>query len=249
MTKTPDQEIGLYVPTRGHVWHGTAAALAYVGIVNEIGLPVYVQGVTGPAEVRNEIVKLFLETGKDVLVMVDDDVIPPNHFLQIAIPILDGDFEIVAACVPIMRPGTVFMPNLFVKNGDGYDPHLEAYRGEGVTAMDAVGTGCIAIARKVLLDAHLKAPFRPKLHKDGTWHVGEDINFCERARARGYRVAADLGIWCEHLSELHSNSVALAYMGMMNEAYDEGLAAGREVEGEAVADVRKLLPEDVDDPS
>lgn len=246
--KTPDEEIGIYVPTRGHVWHGTAAALSWVGIVNEVGLPEYVQGVTGPAEVRNEIVQKFLATDKDVLVMVDDDVIPPKHFLQIVIPITDGDFDVVAACVPIMRPGTVFMPNLFVRSGDGYDPHMEAYRSEGVTEMDAVGTGCIAIARKVLADNHMKAPFRPKLHKDGTWHVGEDVNFCERAKARGYRVAADLGVWCEHRSELHANAIAMAYMGMMTDAYNEGLAAGQaEGEGEVVADVRELLPENVDD--
>lgn len=225
--KEPHEEIGIYVPTRGHVWHGTASALAYVGIVNELGLPTYVQGVTGPAEVRNEIVKQFLETGKDVLVMCDDDVVPPAHVLQIAVPIIDDDFDIVAACVPIMRPGTAFMPNIFKRNGEGYDPHLDAYKESGVVAADAVGTGCIAIARKVLVDNHLKVPFRPKLHKDGTWHVGEDINFCERARARGYRVAADLGVWCEHLTELHANATAMAYMGLLKEAYDEGFEEGQ----------------------
>jgi glycosyltransferase involved in cell wall biosynthesis len=242
--KRADEEIGLYVPTRGHVWYGTATALAQIGMVNDIGLPTYVRGVTGPAEVRNEIVQLFLESGKDVLVMVDDDVIPPRHFLQIVIPIIDGDAEIVAACVPIMRPGTVFLPNLFVRDGDGYAPHLEAYQGEGLVEVDAVGTGCIAIARKVLLDNHLKTPFRPKLDKNGVWLMGEDITFCERAKARGHRVRADLNVWCEHLSELHCNSTAMAYMALLTELTsddDEGSDPPPQ------PDLRVLLPEDVDD--
>lgn len=231
--------IGIYVPTRGHVWHGTASALAYIGVVNEIGLPRYVQGVTGPAEVRNEIVKLFLESDRDTLVMCDDDVVPPQHVLQIIDPIWDDEFDIVAACVPIMRPGTAFMPNIFVREGAGYNPHLDAYKERGVIAADAVGTGCIAISRRVLTDNHMKTPFRPKLHKDGTWHVGEDVNFCERAKARGYRVAADLEVWCEHLTELHANATAMVYMGMMNDAYQEGFQEGRRgvEDPEAVADV------------
>lgn len=209
--------VGFYVPTRGHVWHGTAAQLAYIGIVNEIGLPIYVRGVTGTAEVRNEIVQHFLASEKEVLLMVDDDVVPPRHLTQIVDHVLSGDTDICAAAVPIIRPDTVFMPNIFNRNGDGYDIALDAYQGEGLTYVDAVGTGAIAISRRVLDHHTLRHPFRAKISKHGVWERGEDITFCERARSQGFRVAVDLNVWCEHLTEVHANGVAMSYMRMLME--------------------------------
>ena len=68
MTKQLD--VLLAVPTRGHVWYETAKAL-------EPYNPQYCREKLSVANVRNRIVKRFLdETKADALVMCDDDVVP-----------------------------------------------------------------------------------------------------------------------------------------------------------------------------
>jgi len=72
---------------------------------------------------------------------------------------------------------------------------------QGLQQVDAVGSGCIIIKRKVF-EAIPDAPFERKWNKDGTQESGADFNFCEKARSRGFEIWTHFDYPCSHFKEL-----------------------------------------------
>ncbi len=208
----------IYIPTRGHVWHETAAALGAYS-------PRYVRCTTGVSDARHLIVKDFLASDGDICVMCDDDVVPPELWGQILNPIDELKADVVAGVAPIGMEGTIFLPNVFIRDDSlsrGYRLSTDFLRETGVQEVDAVGTGLIAISRRVLLDKRMREPFRADFSGKGT---GEDVQFCKRAKECGYKVAVDFDVWCDHMVEIHANGIANAYMTVLNasqEAQEKG---------------------------
>ena len=92
---------------------------------------------------------------------------------------------------------------------DGYREHPTK---DGLQRVDAVGTGCFLIARRVFEDDVMRmAPFERELNSDGTVHKGNDISFCERARRRAFEIYAHYGYPCRHFSELDLTEVIEAH--------------------------------------
>jgi len=92
---------------------------------------------------------------------------------------------------------------------------------EGLQEVDAVGTGCILISRRVFEHSEMrKAPFARKWNEDGTVDKGNDISFCERAKANGFKIYCHFDYPCDHMSELSMNETVRAfrqlYEGMKN---------------------------------
>ena len=208
--------IGLYVPTRGHVWHQTASALGHFN-------PIYVRCNTGVADARSTIVAQFLESDAKVLVMCDDDVVPPEGWTKVVSHVQLGRTDVCAAVVPICLEHSVFLPNVFERNDSlpkGYQLNAEFLRKEGVEEVDAVGTGLIAIHRRVLEDKRMKGCFLADMSKG----KGEDVLFCERAKKARYKISVDFDIWCDHMTLVHANGVANAYMEIVNRVSRESEA-------------------------
>lgn len=191
-------------------------------------LPIYIRGNASVSDVRNRIVQDFLQTDSQLLVMCDDDVIPPDNAL---VNLIDGThkFDVVAGVCLIVRPGTTHLPNVFTyrKGKGGYDIDMRVFGNHGLIQVDAVGTGLIAVQRRVLEDKHLKAPFAAQYSKDGVMDVGEDLTFCRRASARGYKIAVDMDVFCEHHVETHTNALALAYSNHIEYALGQEKEHGR----------------------
>jgi hypothetical protein len=82
---------------------------------------------------------------------------------------------------------------------DGYQGYLKKQR--GLMEVDAVGTGCILIARRVL--ENIKGPFVREWNEDGTQRLGTDFAFCKRAKKKGFRVWAHWDYPCAHFKELN----------------------------------------------
>ena len=80
---------------------------------------------------------------------------------------------------------------------DGYKPHTETV---GLQEVDAIGTGCMLIKRKVL--EALEAPFTRIWNKDGTMDTGVDFHFCEQAKAKGFKVWAHYDYLCNHFKAI-----------------------------------------------
>jgi GT2 family glycosyltransferase len=217
----------IWVPTRGFVFHETAAALQQLreDAIHQYDLYIpavqYAQGNASVADVRNRIVRDFLGLGdSEVLIMVDDDVVPAPNLLDLLDPIDSGEAAIVGAVVPIVRPGTVHMPSVYRWNKEEqeYEIPREYFMGQGVQRVDAVGTGAIAIHRSVLQG--MDAPFEARYDKRGILNMGEDLNFCRRARRDGHKIAVHFGVFCEHFHHLHGNALAHAYLNLFNESFE-----------------------------
>lgn len=104
-------------------------------------------------------------------------------------------------------------------NGYDYDSAVDAYREhtpqEGLQLVDAVGTGCILIARRVFEHHDLRhGAFFRTWNADGTMDKGNDIAFCERARRAEFDIYCHYDYPCDHFSELSLRESIRAMMAM-----------------------------------
>jgi len=140
---------------------------------------------------RNKIVKKFLESGMDYLLMIDSDNVPPFEVLDLA----DYEKDIVGVvCFGYLKK--MVIPFCLKKNTRGAYDVADFDEGDGLKEVDAVGTGCIMISRKVLQDVGY--PFRNEYKPDGTKKMGLDINFCRRAQEKGYKIYCQTDYLCSH---------------------------------------------------
>ncbi len=122
---------------------------------------------------RNAIVMQFLATDCDWLLMVDSDVVPPDNVVDM----IYNDVDVCSAHVSTFNNGEV-IPVGMTKDDNGYHHNFEHSRPE-LHQVDAVGTGCILIKRKVF-DTLDRPYFRFKYDENGLLINGEDFDFCER---------------------------------------------------------------------
>ena len=171
------------------------------------------------------VVRDFLAGGYDFLLSIDADN-PPN---QNPLDLVSLDLDVVGCPTPVWHcdassPGDrPYYLNALreVEDEDGsigFRP-LDAYEGfvsAGLQRADAVGTGCILIARRVLekLAAFsettgdpLASPFFRAWNPDGTVAMGNDYAFCRRARASGFEVWAHFDYTCKHFVEMEITEV------------------------------------------
>jgi hypothetical protein len=204
--------IAVYIPTRGYIWHRTAAAMSAYQ-------PSYVHNNTGVVDARQQIVDHFLSTRADVLVMCDDDVVPPANWDRIASHVIQGRADVCGAVCPVALEGTVLLPNVFRRDDNlskGYKLSTDFIEMEDLQEVDAVGTGLICIDRRVLEDRKMREPFKASFIKGG----GEDVRFCRRAKDARYRVMVDFDIWCDHRINVDAIGLANAYMEVHNLAVE-----------------------------
>jgi len=96
--------------------------------------------------------------------------------------------------------------------GDAYRPHTPM---DGLQRVDAIGTGCFLIARRVFENARMKnAPFMRQWTSEGYVERGNDIAFCERARACGFEIYAHYDYPAMHIKELEIGSVVAAFRNL-----------------------------------
>ena len=82
----------------------------------------------------------------------------------------------------------------YVPEEDAYKEHRPC---EGLQYVEAIGTGCFVVARRVLEHPDMqKGCFTRKLNADGTVNKGNDISFCERAKECHFEIYAHYGYPC-----------------------------------------------------
>lgn len=153
----------------------------------------------------------FLAGNYDFWVNIDDD----NPPLKNPLDLIQLDLDIIG------------LPTLVwhnAKKGDrpiyynavkavpgGFRPH-EIYN--GLQEVDAVGGGCMVVARRVL--EKLKAPFQRTWNEDGTLHMGNDYAFCTRAKQAGFKVWAHFDYPCLHFQQLELTEVMNAFQDIID---------------------------------
>jgi hypothetical protein len=150
----------------------------------------------------HHIRKQFLEEGHDYLIIVDDDNPPMRNILDLVFL----DLDIVGCPTPIWKTGPVgdrpYCYNVMIEVPGGFKPadSFQGFKPEGLQQVHAVGSGCMVLSRKVMLD--IKRPFLRTYDDEGIVQMSGDFAFCKRARARGFEVYAHFDYPCRHVKEL-----------------------------------------------
>jgi len=169
---------------------------------------------------RNEIVKSFLSSGCDYLLMIDDDIFPPPTILNLA----DFDEDIIAAtCFAFTKD--MIIPVAWNRRADGmyFVPNLAS--SDGLKKVDSVGTGCIMIKRSVLENPWWLENggwFKNEYDKTGYKEEGNDLAFCRKATDLGYNVFVHTDYQCSHIVPMDLKFI----YNSLNSAKAEGEADG-----------------------
>lgn len=160
---------------------------------------------------RNEIVKHFLdETSTEWLLMIDsDEQMPVAAFDKLVASAHAVERPVVAGLYFGTWPGNLIpqpVPHLYRAADDGVSVvPVSDYPRDQLIEIDAAGTGCILVHRSVLDAIREQATehegrdwcwFRD-LPLAGLW-LGEDLYFCRRIRALGFKIHAHTGAVLQH---------------------------------------------------
>lgn len=173
---------------------------------------------------RNGLVEEFLASNADIMWMLDSDVAPPTHILDI----LDEEWDVAGAPYPIMMtPAGQEIPQIV----------FTAYKGRGAKGyamadvpqsgkefIDGVATGCMFIKRHIF-DKLDKPYFEFKYdHDSRKLLVGEDLGFCNKVNNLGYKFYIDYSMVCKHYKHvclLDINNYCLDFANKSVKKYDE----------------------------
>jgi hypothetical protein len=185
--------------TERHNWLCPEFAQFFAALtVEQRAVTVHTQHETRPIDyARNLAVRSFIASGAAWMMMVDNDMGLPSNLLKL----LDWAPANADVVVPRFYRATS-LPN----DGVGVQlcwELLEPAKDEPWPELIAAGAGCMAIRRSVF--QRVKPPwFRFAYADDGRITKGEDIAFCEHARAAGDdSMSADLAAELSVLARAH----------------------------------------------
>lgn len=147
----------------------------------------------------HECINDFLANGEDYWLTFDADNPPTKNPLDL----IEHDCDVMGLVTPVWHnsvPGDrPWYLNALDAKDDGYAPHEDC---KGLQEVDAVGSGCLLVARRVLLKLRDQQPFMRVWKKDGTVELGGDFSFCRKAKAAGFRIFTHYDYLCHHFNEL-----------------------------------------------
>ena len=166
---------------------------------------------------QHQIVREFLQEGFDFWLSMDSDNPPIRNPLDLVALNLD----VVGLPTPVWHwTGKGEHERPIHWNAYRYDPDVDAYREylsrEGLQQVDAIGTGCFLIARRVFENPVMqRGAFTRKLLPDGVVDRGNDFSFSERAREAGFQLWCHFDYPCRHFNEIDLHDAALAIKGLL----------------------------------
>jgi hypothetical protein len=148
-------------------------------------------GVSPVEKARNQIVEEFLPSPAKWLIMLDNDIIPPEHFLRLIDSAeTEGKFVFGVPCPMVKEIGITW--NVGIKTNDEMRCGGFTTLPKGWTACDFLGGAFLAIRRPVL-EAIKDGWFNPTSTKS------EDFAFTERARSAGFQPWFNGNYQCDHI--------------------------------------------------
>lgn len=150
---------------------------------------------------RNYSVKLMLDGGYDYLLTIDHDTVP----LRNPIDLLFMNLDIVGFAYLGMQTNKGLELAFLGMDKQENNEYLDHKELTGLQAVDAVGSGCLLMSRKVL--EQVKAPFMRKWNEDGIAITGLDFYFCEKAKDLGFQPYCHYDYIADHFKEVSLLSV------------------------------------------
>lgn len=160
--------------------------------------------VPGPKQktvtARNIVSELAMKGDLDYLFLSDDDMVLPRDILD---HLLRRDVDIISPLffrsMPPIDP-LVYTFDRFGERVPFYDyPHNAVFETPGGN-----GTGVMLIKVAVLNALKESDPTRPIWHGKEDPEIAEDVDFCDRARALGFKT------WCDSVVEARQMSLPVA---------------------------------------
>lgn len=174
-------------------------------------------GKRGADYARNCIVRTFLNTDADWLMMIDHDEVVPDNFWQLCAV---RDADIVSGLTPVwianMKPEAMLRVNNYGVDKEGRCYNLPSPPDEAQQPyrVPVLGTGCIAIRRRVFAPRPHglgSMPFHFTYMEDGKVKAGEDVNFSVQANQAGFVLAVHPLVRFDHIKELPLGQVENYY--------------------------------------
>jgi hypothetical protein len=180
-------------------------------------VPTHVPYENNLHHIVNDFVSEKIEGGEyDYWLNIDADNPPMRNPLDL----IALDKDIIGCPTPVYHfTNEIKGERPWYENAYKYIPEKDAYTEysvkDGLQRVDAVGTGCVLIARRVFENPEMrKGAFTRKLNPDGTVERGNDISFCERATANGFGIWAHYDFRCQHFNEIEMHEVIKAFHGV-----------------------------------
>jgi hypothetical protein len=167
---------------------------------------------------RNTITKKFLDGDYNILGMLDSDTCP----LRNPFDLLDFDKDVIGLVSPGWgNNGIRFHVYKFSKN---YPKKIEFIQyepceREGLKQIDAIGTGCIFVKRKVL--EKIKKPFEDLFDEYGRLITNDDMAFSHKCKQTGFEVWTH---W-DYVSKHYKMIDLLQVTELIMDAANSGIAA------------------------
>lgn len=152
----------------------------------------------------------FLNGGEQYWLSIDSDNAPRKNPLDL----VELDLDLIILPTPVwhnaIKGDRPYYYNVLTKTEEGYRP----FTGEGLQEIDAGGSGCFLVARRVILALKDKTPFQRRWNPDGTMEMSGDFMFCEKVKAAGFRVFTHTNFLCHHVNELNLLEMIQAFGSM-----------------------------------
>ena len=177
----------------------------------QLGQFISLQGSGVISRLRNQVAATFLDATKDDwLLMIDtDEMLSKDNFAKL-LQSADAKFRPIVSGVVFgaWETGEIYpepVPCIFKTNSTGGLFPVHEYEKDQLIEIDAAGTGCLLVHRKVLERFRQDANehqgkmwgFFQDMPLNGEW-IGEDILFSLRAKSFGYRLFAHTGVLLPH---------------------------------------------------
>lgn len=153
----------------------------------------------------------FINGNEDYWLSIDDDNPPIRNPLDL----IELDCDLIGLPTPVWHnaiPGDrpYYFNALDIVN-DGYKPHEPC---SGLQEVDAIGSGCFLVSKKVILALKDQQPFSRTWKKDGTVEIGCDYSFCRKVKQANFKIWTHYDYPCHHFNEVSLIEVIKAFQGM-----------------------------------
>lgn len=178
-------------------------AIAYGSLNYPANMNVMVSALKGEevGEARCKIAHHAIEMKSKYLFFLDDDTAPPYFTIRRLVYALEqADDDVMVAGGIYFSKWDPPEPMVFLE--DGLGPHWRWKVGD-VFPCASMGTGCMMIKTEVF--QHLPEPWFKTVNECPTdsnqirrLEVTDDLYFCAKVRAAGFKLLADAGVQCIH---------------------------------------------------
>lgn len=208
------------VPTTGYIHKHVVMALGRIQTQNVAHELQVIFPTHRPFENNlHHILVEFLEGKHDYWLSIDADNPPMGNPLDL----VSLDLDLVGCPTPVWhytgdKPGERPIYWNAYKAVPEHGAYTEWPTKEGLQEVDAIGTGCFLVARRVIADLVGKHTYTGMFSRTfdifGRVEKGNDIAFCERVKAEGFKIHAHYDYPCMHFNELELTEVIRAFKGL-----------------------------------